>query len=90
MASFQSDISYEEFHPTVLYCSRVRDARLTYYHSHSILEIAYILSGKGQYIIDGVTYDVKQGDLLVCTRVSSPIPPTRRWSSLRESRICIF
>ena len=44
MASFQSDISYEEFHPTVLYCSRVRDARLTYYHSHSILEIAYILS----------------------------------------------
>ena len=61
MAGFsgnQSDISYEDFHPSVLYCSRVRDARLTYYHSHSILEIAYILSGKGQYLIDGVTYDV--------------------------------
>lgn len=83
MASFQSDISYEEFHPTVLYCSRVRDARLTYYHSHSILEIAYILSGKGQYIIDGVTYDVKQGDLLVCNPgvmhqsiITNPTDPT--------------
>ena len=86
MAGFsgnQSDISYEEFHPTVLYCSRVRDARLTYYHSHSILEIAYILSGKGQYLIDGVTYDVKQGDLLVCNPgvmhqsiITNPSDPT--------------
>ena len=86
MAGFsgnQSDISYEDFHPSVLYCSRVRDARLTYYHSHSILEIAYILSGKGQYLIDGVTYDVKQGDLLVCNPgvmhqsiITNPADPT--------------
>lgn len=79
----QSDISYEDFHPSVLYCSRVRDARLTYYHSHSVLEIAYILSGKGQYLIDGVTYDVKQGDLLVCNPgvmhqsiITNPADPT--------------
>ncbi len=83
MGGFQSDISYEDFNPSVLYCSRVRDARLTYYHSHSNLEIAYILSGKGQYRIDGVTYDVKQGDLIVCNPgvmhqsiITNPADPT--------------
>ncbi len=83
MAEFHSDITYEDFHPTVLYCSRVRDARLTYYHSHSILEIAYILSGRGQYLVDGVTYEVSQGDLLVCNPgvmhqsiITNPADPT--------------
>ncbi len=66
MSEIYSDISYRELHPTVLYCSRIRDAHLTSYHAHSNLELAYILSGAGRYLVDGITYEVKQGDLLVC------------------------
>ncbi len=66
MSETLSDISYRELHPTILYCSRVKDARLSSYHSHSNIEIAYILSGTGRYLVDGVNYDVKQGDLLIC------------------------
>ncbi len=61
-----SDIAYQELHPTILYCSRTRDARLNSYHSHTNVEMAFILSGTGRYLVDGVSYDVKQGDLIIC------------------------
>lgn len=66
MPDIISDISYQELHPTILYCSRVHDSRLAHYHSHKCIEIAFVLAGTGQYFVDGVTYDVKQGDLLIC------------------------
>ena len=61
-----SDIATEELHPTVLYCSRIRDARLNSYHSHTNIEMAFVLSGTGRYLVDGVSYDVRQGDLIIC------------------------
>ena len=83
MAEALSDISYQELHPTIWYCSRVRDSRLTRYHSHKIIEIAFVLAGTGQYFVDGVTYDVKQGDLIICNPgvmhqsiVTDPSDPT--------------
>ena len=66
MAEIYSDISYQELHPTIWYASRVHDSRFAHYHSHRCIEIAFVLAGKGQYFVDGKTYDVKQGDLLVC------------------------
>lgn len=83
MSEIYSDISYRELHPTVLYCSRIRDARFNHYHSHAYPEIAYILSGTGRYLVDGIIYDVKQGDLLICNPgvmhqsiVTNPADPT--------------
>ncbi len=83
MSDIFSDISYREFHPTILYCSQVRDAHLNSYHSHSSLELSYVLSGTGRYLVDGITYEVKSGDLLVCNPgvmhqsiVSNPADPT--------------
>lgn len=62
---FFSDMTTRELHPSIFYCSRIKDARLTYPHSHAIIEIAYILSGTGQYQVGDQIYDVKQGDLMI-------------------------
>lgn len=35
------------------------------YHTHDHIEVDFILSGTGRYLIDGVTYDVSEGDLLI-------------------------
>ncbi|MCR5465945.1 MAG: AraC family transcriptional regulator [Lachnospiraceae bacterium] len=83
MSEIYSDISYQELHPTIWYCSRVRDSRFAHYHSHKNIEIAFVLAGRGQYFVDGKTYDVKQGDLLICNPgvmhqsiVTNPEDPT--------------
>ena len=34
-------------------------------HNHEFIEFLFVLSGKGQYIIDGEIIDVKEGDLLI-------------------------
>ena len=61
------DITVEDLNPSILWCSRVRESKNGEEHSHPYnLEIAYILSGQGQYIVDGKVYDVKQGDMVVC------------------------
>jgi YesN/AraC family two-component response regulator len=36
------------------------------YHDHDFTELAYILSGKGKYLVDGIEYDVEAGDLIIC------------------------
>ncbi|HHT57841.1 MAG TPA: helix-turn-helix transcriptional regulator [Herbinix luporum] len=36
------------------------------YHNHDYTELAYILSGKGKYLVDGIEYDVEAGDLVIC------------------------
>lgn len=35
------------------------------YHAHDYIEIAYVMSGEGKYIIEGQNFDIKEGDLLV-------------------------
>lgn len=60
------NIRIEELDPTFLFTWKgTRDVDEDDYHSHDHLELAFILSGVGRYHIEGVVYDVKEGDLLI-------------------------
>lgn len=37
----------------------------TWYHEHEFIEIAYCESGVGKHIVDGVEYEIKQGDVFL-------------------------
>lgn len=64
--NYRFDITYHDFNPTVLFVSKSTMSRDSRYHDHDFTEITYILSGKGQYYVEGITYDVKAGDLIIC------------------------
>ncbi len=64
--AFDYDITYNDFNPTVFYVSKVRMLTEGIYHDHDFTELAYVLSGKGKYIIDGKEYSVEAGDLVIC------------------------
>ncbi len=69
----------EELNPTFLFTwkgTRSRDEEN--YHSHDFPELAYVLGGVGQYRIDDVIYDVKEGDLIA-------INPGMKHQALRVS-----
>lgn len=54
------------FNPTFLYTWKgIRTQDEDRYHCHDHLELAFIISGKGKYKIDGKMYDVQEGDLLI-------------------------
>ena len=54
------------FNPTFLYTWKgLRTQDEDRYHCHDHLELAFIMSGKGRYKIDGKMYDVQEGDLLI-------------------------
>lgn len=54
------------FVPTLLYTWKgIRTTDEEKYHCHEQLEMAFVMSGKGKYKIDGVMYDIEEGDLLV-------------------------
>lgn len=38
-------------------------------HKHEFIEIVYVISGKAKHTIDGVTYDVRAGDISVINRM---------------------
>lgn len=61
-------INAEDFNPRVFY---VLKRKFDYesnpsYHSHDYISLIYILSGTCNYNIDGASYAVKKGDLVVC------------------------
>lgn len=59
-------ITIEELNPTFLFSWKgTRHEDEKNYHSHDYLELAFILSGKGKYHIDGEVYGVEAGDLLI-------------------------
>lgn len=60
------DITYNEFSPNVFYVSKQKMLKDGVYHDHDYLELSYILSGKGQYLVEGQLFDVAAGDLLIC------------------------
>ncbi len=60
------DLTYYDFNPTVFYVSKIKMVNEGTYHEHDFTELAYVLSGKGRYLIDGKEYDVEAGDLLIC------------------------
>lgn len=64
--AFEYDLTYNDFNPTVFYVSKCKMIKNGVYHDHDYAELAYILSGKGKYLVDGKEYDVEAGDLVIC------------------------
>ncbi len=60
------DLTYNDFNPTVFYVSKVKMVNEGIYHDHDFTELAFILSGKGKYLVEGKEYNVEAGDLLIC------------------------
>ncbi len=81
--AFDYDLTYNDFNPTVFYVSKVKMTNEGVYHDHDFPELAYILSGKGAYLVDGNEYEVEAGDLIICNPhvkhthvVTNPKEPT--------------
>lgn len=77
------DITYNDFNPSVFYVTKLKMIKEGVIHDHDYVEIAYILSGKGKYYVDGNEYDVTAGDLVICNPgikhthiISNPKEPT--------------
>lgn len=64
--AFDYDLTYNDFNPTVFYVSKVKMITDGVYHDHDFTELAYILSGRGGYLVDGIEYSVETGDLVIC------------------------
>lgn len=61
----QNDL-IENFNPTFLFIwSGTRTCDEDSYHSHDHIEMDFILSGSGTYLIDGNYYEVEEGDLIL-------------------------
>lgn len=60
------DITENDFNPTVLFASKSKLIHDGYYHRHDYTELTCILSGKGKYFIEGKSYEVQSGDLIMC------------------------
>ncbi len=81
--AFDYDLTYNDFNPTVFYVSKVKMVNDGVYHDHDFTELAYILSGKGKYLVEGEEFDVDAGDLVICNPgvkhthiISNPKEPT--------------
>lgn len=60
------NIQIEELNPTFLFTWKgTRTKGNDKYHSHDFLEIAFVLSGTGNYRIEDKIYGVQEGDLLI-------------------------
>lgn len=66
MCQCEFDITYNDFNPTILFTCKKKMVTDSQYHDHDFTEIAYILSGKGCYVVNGITYNVEAGDLIMC------------------------
>ncbi|MBO4291653.1 MAG: helix-turn-helix transcriptional regulator [Lachnospiraceae bacterium] len=59
-------ITIDDMNPTFLYTWKgTRHEDEAVYHCHDHLEMAFVLSGKGKYHIEGEIYDIAEGDLLI-------------------------
>ncbi|MBO5070986.1 MAG: AraC family ligand binding domain-containing protein, partial [Roseburia sp.] len=55
-----------DFNPTLLYTWKgIRTQNESSYHSHDHIEMAFVLSGKCRYRIDGNVYEVGEKDLII-------------------------
>ncbi|MCH5341838.1 MAG: AraC family transcriptional regulator [Acetatifactor sp.] len=57
----------EDLNPTFLFTwtGTRKSGKDEDYHSHDILEMAFVLSGTGRYRVDGKTFSIQEGDLLI-------------------------
>lgn len=67
MCDSQYDLTYDDLNPTILFASKLKMVTEDRYHAHKdFTELTIILSGKGRYYVEGITYDVEAGDIIVC------------------------
>jgi AraC-like DNA-binding protein len=66
MCDCRFDITYNDLNPTVLFVSKGKMTKDSRYHNHDFTEITFIMSGNGQYFVEGNTYEVHAGDLILC------------------------
>lgn len=83
MCDCRYDITHDDLNPTILFVRKGKMIQESRYHDHDFTEITYILSGKGQYYVEGITYNVQAGDLIICNSgihhhniVTNPKEPT--------------
>lgn len=57
----------EDLNPTFLFTwtGTRKSGKDEDYHSHDILEMAFVMSGTGRYRVDGKTFSIQEGDLLI-------------------------
>ena len=65
MCQIQYDISYEDLNPTFLFACALTRHEPENPHSHDFIEIAFILSGEGHFVVDGKWYAVRKGDVFL-------------------------
>lgn len=61
----RKSIFAEEFNPTFLFTWKGTRKGKDTYREHEFLEIAFVLSGRGRYLIEEKYYEVSEGDLLI-------------------------
>lgn len=59
------DITETDLNPRFLFSGIQTKTEENEYHSHDFIELIIILQGKGRFIIDGETYEVKEGHLVI-------------------------
>lgn len=65
MCQPQYDITYDDLNPTFLFTCQVTRSKAEQAHSHDFIEIALILSGEGQVVLDGVYSRLQKGDVVL-------------------------
>ena len=67
MCDLHNDLTYNDFNPTILFASKLKMTTEDKYHCHrDFTELTIILSGKGGYYVEGTTYEVEAGDIIIC------------------------
>lgn len=62
-------ITQENFNPKIFYICKKKftnPAKPLNPHKHDFIELRYVFSGSCNYILDGVSYAVKSGDIIIC------------------------
>ena len=65
MCQQQYAITFEDLNPTFLFSVQMVRHTTEQPHSHDFIEIAIILDGEGEFFVDGQTFPVRKGDLLL-------------------------
>jgi len=78
-----SKLNQESFNPEILYVYyHQKEKSTTPNHAHDFLEISIIMSGEAVYFVEGESYPVQQGDVLLFN------PGVNHYEIINESSIC--
>lgn len=60
-----TNIDFSDFNPNMLFCVKGIRQSKECSHKHNHMEVAYIMSGKSIFNINGISYDVEEGDIVL-------------------------